>query len=293
MKYGVLLSTLRKSRKISQFDLSAGITSQSALSRFESGGEVYAHNLILYLKKLNVHPTEFFMLAEDTDFIARQNFNHRLQSGFTSQIDCEILVNEERDRYTQTGNILNLINAVHVEVVYAKMHDLPLTNYQKDLKKVKQYLLSIDTWMIFEVTLYLDLLFIFDDSFIEHQHHRMSQSLQSLPFETELRQGLSAAYANNLIVLDFERNNLLSLSKHINYFESILSKNPRNLISSIQIDFYNKMFNLKKYYSDAEVIDALETLIILKKYHYEETYDDLKNFLFENIHVPQYIKIHY
>lgn len=264
MKYGTLLSLLRKSKKMSQLDLSAGISSQSALSRFESGGEVYAQNLILYLKKLNVHPTEFFMLAEDTDFIARQNFNHRLQSGFTSQIDCEILANEERDRYTQTGNLLNLINAVHVEVVYAKIHDLPLTNYQNDLKKVKQYLLSIDTWLLFEVTLYLDLLFIFDDSFIEHHHHRMSRSLQSLPFETELRQGLSAAYANNLIILDFERNNFLSLSKHINYFESILSKNPRNLIASIQIDFYNKVFNLKKYYSDAGVIDALETLIVLK-----------------------------
>ena len=293
MNYGVLLSSLRKSRKISQADLSASITSQSALSRFEAGGEVYARNLISYLKKLNIHPTEFFMLAEDTDFIAQQNFNHRLQSGFVSKTDCEVLAKEEHSRYIETGNVLNLKNAVHVQAVYAKIHALPLNDYQKDLEKVKQYLLSIDTWMMFEVTLYLDLLFIFDDSFINHQHHRMARSLQSLPFGTELRQGLSAAYGNNLIILDFERNNLLSLSQHINYLESTLSKNPRNLISSIRIDFYNKMFDLKKYYSDDVAIDALETLMILKKYHYVESYEDLKKFLFEHIPVSQYIKNQY
>lgn len=107
MNYGVLLSSLRKSRKISQADLSASITSQSALSRFEAGGEVYARNLISYLKKLNIHPTEFFMLAEDTDFIAQQNFNHRLQSGFVSKTDCEVLAKEEHSRYIETGNVLN------------------------------------------------------------------------------------------------------------------------------------------------------------------------------------------
>lgn len=293
MKYGLLLALLRKARKISQEDLAAKVTSQSALSRFEAGGEVYAQNLISYLKKLNIHPTEFFMLAEDTDFISQQDFNLRLQAAFVTKSDRDLLVNEERLRYSETGNILNLINAVRVEAVYAKVHNLSLDSYQSDLEEVKKYLLSIDIWMMFEVTLYLDLLFIFDDSFIDNYHHRMSRTLQSLPFGKELRQALSSAYGNNLIVLDFERNNLQALRKHIDYLESTLSKNPRNLITSIQVDFYNKMYNMKIHYSDELTVEALEILSILKKYRYIEPYIGLRDLLFECFIVPPHIKNRY
>lgn len=279
MEYGKLLASLRKARHISQSDLAEGITSQSALSRYEAGSDIPSQQLIQFLNKLNVHPTEFFMLANDTNFTEQQDFVKRMSSGVTNQVDRDLLVQEQRHLYTQTGNILNLINAVRVETTYALTHDLPLEPYQDDLKSIKEYLLSLDQWLLFEIVLYIDLLFMFDDDFIETYHPRMNRSLQALPFGTEIHQATALTYANNLIILDFQRRHYRLLRDHMNYLQSLVTRDARNLIASIHLHFYETLLQLHTHYDSHLVNHLLSDIAILQKYGYDQYFYNLCDFM--------------
>ncbi len=45
----------------------------------------------------------------------------------------------------------------------------------------------MDSWFESGIVLYLDIMFIFDNSFKKSQHRRMIRSLESLPFGTSHR----------------------------------------------------------------------------------------------------------
>lgn len=283
MLYGKLLKKLRRDRHVSQSLLALDITSQSALSRFEKGGEVYADILVAYLEKLNVHPVEFFMLAENKNFTNQVYIDKKIQDAIYSKNKRLEFVSESRLKYSKTGNIFYLINSLRVEVGYALINNLSLSDYSEDLSIIKKYLLSLDSWLLFEVTMYIDFMFIFDRIFIDTHHSRMVRSLNGLPFGQELSQNLSLLYGNNLIILGFERHDMEFIRKNIKYLEGIIDENPRNLIISIQLNLYKSMYQLNKKYTQILATQTTNDLKILKKYGYNKTYNDLISFFLKHV----------
>ena len=283
MNYGPLFSKIRKSRRISQKSVSSGILSQSMLSRFETTGKIEADVLVKLLHRLHIHPTEFFMLSDDADFLRQQFFYRRLHAAFFNFSDYILLSNEERDKYRETNDIYHLINAVRIEAIYAYKHNKNFSSINDDIEIIKKHLLSMDSWFESEIVLYLDIMFIFDDSFIKSQHRRMIRSLESLPFGTSHRNYLKSAYGHNSTILAFERGSTSNIAFYLSYFESTLTKDPRDLTNAFYYSVYQQLLNLKMKFNQDMFISLFQEIKLLQKYGYEDEYAELKKFITKNL----------
>lgn len=283
MNYGPLFSKIRKSRRISQKSLSTGILSQSMLSRFEATGKIEADVLVKLLHRLHIHPTEFFMLSNDANFLKQQFFYRRLHAAYYNFSDYILLSNEERDHYRETNDIYHLINAVRIESIYAYKHNKNFSSINDDIEIIKNHLLSMDSWFESEIVLYLDIMFIFNDSFIKSQHRRMTRSLESLPFGTSHRNYLKSAYGHNSTILAFERGSISNIAFYLSYFESTLTKDPRDLINAFYYSVYQQLLNLKRKFNQDMLTSLFQEIKILQKYGYQDEYTELKQFITKNL----------
>ncbi|CAH0417516.1 hypothetical protein WFA24289_01858 [Periweissella fabaria] len=279
MNYGKIFAKIRKSRHVSQQNVSKRVIAQSILSRFENNGNIDAKVLMSLLYKLHVHPTEFFMLAEDKQFVDEQNFINRSHSAFYNSSDNLLLVTEERLKFDETDDMFYLMNAVRIEATYAFKHGQDYSHLKTDITAIKQYLMELDYWFISEISIYSDLLFLFDSAFIKAQHPRMVRSLALLPFGTSQRSYLQSAYSHNATVVSFEHDKLEDTALYLAYFESTLTKDSRSLTNAIYYSAYQQLWSLKNNFSQKNLENLFQNIYILKQYGYDEEYRELKKFI--------------
>lgn len=280
MNYGATFAQIRKSRHFSQKDVADGLLSQSMLSRFENqDGQIEFSVLLALLDKLHVHPTEFIVLAKNQVFLEEHNFTQRLHAAYYNTTDNQILLEEERQKYYETNDIHHLINAVRIETTFSKKNGIAYSHLHTDIVEIKKYLISLDSWFVSEIILYIDLLFLFDSVFIKAQHSRMMRSLSSLPFGTARRNYLQSAYCHNTTVLSFERNTLEDVALYLSSFERTLTKDPRSLTNSIYYSAYEKLLTLKKLFNDTAFQNLMEDIHVLKQYGYDDEYIEIKKFI--------------
>lgn len=170
MHQGQLLKNIRLSRKINQQQLSNGISSQSTLSRMEKTGHIDSNILLRYLDRIDIEPAEFFMLVTPKGFQEAQNYSQRLYAAYYNIEENQKLIQHELHLYGRTKLIKHRINALRVQAVYAKIHNITLDDQDEITKDIQTYLFSFETWFLSDILLYLDILFLFDDSFIKSYH---------------------------------------------------------------------------------------------------------------------------
>lgn len=280
MNYGKLFSKLRKDNHFTQKEVCQGIVAQAILSRFESkNGRIDFDILIKLLNRIHIHPIEFLSMCNQ-DFISDEYaFNQRLHAAYYNFSDNQILLNEERKKFEETHDIHHLINSVRVEATYCIKNGKPFSHLTSDINVIKNYLISLDSWFISEIILYLDIFFIFDDNFIKSQHARMIRSLSNLPFGIAHKDSLQASYGHNVTVLAFERGNFKDIPLYLSYFERTLTKDPRSLTNALYYSAYLKLWHLIHNYSEYEANKLFKDITIFKQYGYEDEYFELKKFI--------------
>ncbi|WP_267286819.1 helix-turn-helix domain-containing protein [Leuconostoc falkenbergense] len=148
MNQGQLLKKIRVSRRLSQQQLAQDITSQAALSRMEKSGNIDANVLLRFLDKLDIHPTEFFMLANPDGLIDSQDYQKKLYAAYYNEQNSQTLINQELLLYDKTKIKKHQINALRVQAVYAKINNLPLENREEITYEIQNYLFGFETWFL-------------------------------------------------------------------------------------------------------------------------------------------------
>lgn len=281
MNIGNLLRELRLERKITQQQLADGISSQPALSRMENSDDLPVNLLLPFLAKLNIRPIEFFMLAKNEHVIKSQSFLQNKKRAFYDKKIMEQLVRNEMNTYENTGLIKHKINAIRVRAVYCKIHNLPLEDEKEIAKQVKEYLLQFDSWVISDISLYIDLLFIFENELIRAFHRRVLKSLEELPMEPTYKHGRQISYATNAVMLAFERKNFTDLNIYLNTYHNFLTNDPNLIFEKIQYSIYTKLFDLIRNYNQDDHCRILKEIQIFKNYGLEETSDIATNLINE------------
>lgn len=290
MNYGILFSKLRKDKHLTQKEVCDGIVAQAILSRFESkNGRIDFDILMQLLHRIHVHPTEFLAMCNQDNISEEYAFNQRLHAAYYNASDNQILLNEERNKFTTTHDIHYLINSVRVEATYCKKNGKSFEHLSGDIEIIKDYLISLDSWFISEIILYLDILFIFDDNFIRTQHARMTRSLSNLPFGIAHKNSLQSSYGHNVTVLAFERYNFKDIPLYLSYFERTLTKDPRSLTNALYYSTYLKLWHLIHNYSKYEFDQLVESINIFEQYGYEDEYLELKEFIIEVVNNNQLV----
>lgn len=272
MNHGELLKQLRNNRKMSQQELSADISSQAALSRMEVSGNIPSYILINYLQRLDIHPTEFFMMAENSDFIDSKSFGKKFRKALFDKDEMTELVTEKMTLYQETGILHHKIDAYRLQALFYFLRNLPLPNEDEITSTLREYLLSIDTWFISDVILYSQVLFLFDANFIRANHAKMLKSLDNLPFSSSWQYSNEMNYAELTTILAFRRRNWDDAAFYLKTCKTFLTNDSRSLGDRIYYSIYSKLLELRLNFDQAKYDTLVSEMNIIKTYGYEYEY---------------------
>lgn len=167
MEHGTLIKNLRQERNLTQIQLSIGITSRTTLSSFEnSGKKITFSNLIMYLDRMNISLEEYEFLYREKEMNNKRASANLLSKSFTQQFQQET-ANNFLNSFKKTNDFFYYsLYAQYYLVVSFKENALNNDEIQNIAENVKNYLNSIYTWGRFELVLFTNCLFLFDNRYI-------------------------------------------------------------------------------------------------------------------------------
>ncbi|MGO3363848.1 MAG: hypothetical protein ACTILO_00325, partial [Leuconostoc falkenbergense] len=74
-----------------------------------------------------------------------------------------------------------------------------------------------------------------------------------------------------------------NIAFYLSYFESTLTKDPRDLTNAFYYSVYQQLLNLKMKFNQDMFISLFQEVKLLQKYGYEDEYAELKKFFTKNV----------
>ncbi|MBF8808445.1 MAG: helix-turn-helix domain-containing protein [Enterococcus lacertideformus] len=222
-----LIRKLRKERNLTQEQLTRGISQRGTLAAFESRGTKISFELLVnYLERMNVTLEEYQFLLNNNSLTNKQKLTNYFISSKTITREQELkLLNE----YEKTGNI-------YYRLIYAQRK--LITNYLynrstikldiEEIAVIKNYLEKIETWGHFELTIFSNCLFIFDDQYIIHSFQTSVSKMKTYIDATYYPELLSNFILNGLR-LSFNRHSVLLRKYFLHEFKKIAQKHKRSV----------------------------------------------------------------
>lgn len=261
MLYGELLKELRIIRKFSQQKLVSDISSQTALSRIENSDDLPFNLLLHFLRKLNIRPMEFFNIAD------KGNQEITLDPVYSSNyvknkiLNKHLLKNEMR--YLEFYNWINF-----------QQNSLKI-----DLVKVKKYLLNLNFWTVDDLSLYTNVLFIFENNLIKIKHRQILSFLNNSSLEKTQKHFYQINYANNLVILAFKRHNLDDLDLYLKTYQSYLFDDPNLLNEKISYEIFMRLRKLMFHFDKKNYRQLLKDVKIFENYNLHLVTKEITEFI--------------
>lgn len=170
MKQGDLLKKLRKERNLSQKSLSQGLSSRSTLSSFENRNTHLSSELLFnYLDRLNITPNEFQLLLNEGDSTKKQKYSAEYHYRHYEQTLTSEFLELLQTEYKQTNDVFYLLLYLQGYLENARQAgDFDSDLFKKHAKMAQDYLFRIETWGKFEFSFFINLLFVFEESILQH-----------------------------------------------------------------------------------------------------------------------------
>lgn len=207
MEHYELLRQLREERGLSQEELSEGIASRSALSYFENGAKSIKFDVLLqYLERMNVTIEEFSFLLNLNCTNLKKEYCDECFKGTTASYSL-ILEEKYLALYQKTTDFYYYyLYAVYYLVSRRNSSAIGSDKLKiAEIKaKIMKYLDKINSWGQFEFSVFINLLFLFNDEFIYHSFKNSVKKMNSYTSSTYYSRDLSAFLRNGL-QLSFER----------------------------------------------------------------------------------------
>ncbi|BDR58029.1 helix-turn-helix domain-containing protein [Xylocopilactobacillus apicola] len=279
MNHGQLLKDLRIGRGITQQQLADGISSQAALSRMEASGNIPSDLLLKFLNRLDIYLIEFFMLAGEENVTVPHTFLNQRENSIFQKEKADELIKNEMELYRKTGFPKHKINALSLKAAYSKVHDLPLENSKEITNEIKNHLLQFNSWFINDIILYTNLLFIFDNEFIKTHHRTILRSLDRFFLGRAQKHNLQIHYANNSVLLAFERHNWADLDFYLDTYREFLTASPESLNDRIMYSIFTKLRDLVFEFDEARYQNLIAETQIFSTYGLDAAGVDIRNLI--------------
>lgn len=275
---GSLIKKLRTDRKISQAMLAEGISSRTTLSSFENRKtNLSSQTLFDYLDKMNITVHEFSLLLDSE---ATDQKRQLVQDFYTRYYDRTLTLDyltSLEERYFETQNFFYY--SLYIQGLLLLNRESFLKNqqaYSKEVELVKQYLFDIETWGRFELNLFSNLLFIFDQETISYYlDHGIKKILRYAndPFYANL---LSVVILNGCAFASENKDSYL-LNKFL-LLSHPLPNTPLYFYLKIHQVLYQEIYSyLQSSQLNKEVLR--NSLIVIEQAGYQNHKNDLQNLI--------------
>lgn len=249
---GQLLKKIRISRNFTQCQLCSGISSQAALSRMERSGNIPTKILIAFLERLNIELVDFLALAQAEQDENFQFFFDNLVEAMNNRQKANQLISKEMQLYRNTGILRHKINALCVRLNYCKYNRKVIEDYELIITEIKKYLLSLEYWFINDILLYINIFFIFDNSFIKNNHQFVLKSLEKSHLDSSQKHFYLISYSNSVIFFMLEQKQIFDLDFYLNCYQELLNQNFNSIDEFIWYSIFKKLHNLIQNYNESD-----------------------------------------
>lgn len=165
--YGLVFQKLRAERGYSIKEIADTVVSNSTISRFENGfSNISIDKFFHLLNNINVSPNEFMIYFNDhtnnPDFFSSLQYPKKYINSHNDNELKKLLDGLEDSVLEFPDNKSLKLQTISFRIALHRMNS-KYELFSKDVNFVKQHLLSVPVWGIFELQLYSRSLFAFDD----------------------------------------------------------------------------------------------------------------------------------
>lgn len=269
MDVGKLIKTLRKERQLTQEELSEGIMTRTTLASIENRNKDISFEVLLQLlDRLNVQMVEFLFLLKEGKHSFKQALYSEVYSDYYSkgylskEVEAKLL-----DAYQENHDFYYL--GVYTQMLGIQLRTqgkLPPEKEEqlmKNVDEVKNHLNRVTNWTHYELALFTNSLYLFDDFYIQAVYKSTVKNMlfrKKLPlFQDDL-----VIFLLNCINLSLERNqNQLAAYYLSELQEQITRKNQ--LYEKTMYSFYLAILEIRTGKSEAietikKMLDFLELI---------------------------------
>ncbi|MFC0232399.1 helix-turn-helix domain-containing protein [Vagococcus entomophilus] len=281
MEVGKALKMIRTSKNLTQKSVAEGIMTRAHYANVEAGKIFPAIDKVLdILKKFNVSAPEFFFIVEGYKMSEEQNLFSEVSIAWNlnnieklKEIQQSLrMVSKAEQRNQHYRLILNLVDGL----IYQREPNYNEEKLNEILQPIKDYLTSLDTWYVFDLHMFNNILYIFQKEDIRKLSQILLEMIKKYENYPNMYQ-LNLAILSNLgsLFLDAEEYEEASfyMKEAIKFSEKKMYLYER-LINEINLIICN--FYLKKH-TQVETTQALDKkLWVLKELGYESLVNQIK-----------------
>ncbi|KAF1291388.1 helix-turn-helix domain-containing protein [Candidatus Enterococcus leclercqii] len=204
MEHQSLIKKLRTDRGISQEKLAQGISRRSTLASFERQATKISYDMLVqYLDRMNITLEEYQFLLDDGNLSEKRGISVLFYQKLTKEYDAafsDMLF----QKYNETGeSYYQLLRSEYLLVMKKDNRDLVIDE-AKEKQVLSAYLDAIEDWGRFELAIFINTLFCFDDDYIlmhfKRSVKKMKGYIDNLYYSRDI-----LAFLINGVVLGFER----------------------------------------------------------------------------------------
>lgn len=154
-KFGPMIREIRLSKGMTLSELAEGIVSVPFLSKYERGtSDISAENFFRLLDRLNVQMSEFEYLNIVSEQVKQDTFLEKYSYAVNNDnlVLLNQLLSDEKRYYQQNGNVRHIHNQIILKQYINNMTKLPYS--LDDSKVIKEYLLQVEDWHMYEIELF-------------------------------------------------------------------------------------------------------------------------------------------
>ena len=203
MDHGKLMRKLRQDRNISQESLAGNFYSRDNISRFERNNSKINLDMFVHsLDRMNLSLEEYAIFQQ----LEEPSLKEILKNDFKKALDTELgesYLQELYSEYEKSLDIYYLYLYSLGRILRHKIQNLPL-DLSKEIQIIKQHLDTVESWGFFELMMYVNTLFLFEDNYIRQNYPLVIQKFNSFSHSAKF-QHLKIRFLLNSLTLAFER----------------------------------------------------------------------------------------
>lgn len=277
MHLGETISYLRKQKGISVNELCSDQISRQAYNKFVSGKSVTSiENFKYFLDVLCVGFDEFFLI--------HNRFQHEINDEimikinyYSNHLELEKLqkINKELESKVNNGD-KRLMHLFFISDLFlSKLNQKPF-NFNS-LKKIKEYLLSVEIWTIYEIVLFSNCIFCFESETINSITKKVIFNFDRLMNDEKYKNESFRMFYNICIHL-IKNKEIKNIVTYLNVLKRI-ELPEEALFEKLSLIFMNDLLSL--YHGNHDIKKSIESLLyILEKLNAKKTNKTFTNLYF-------------
>lgn len=266
METGIVVRSIRLSKKLKSKNVYHNILSRPAVSRFEKGlSDTTSKKLFEILNNLNVSLDEFYLIYSNSKIEDNYNFLSQYSKYFyLNDVDnLKKLKNITEQKYVFT----NQIKFLHYSVLADLTISYVLNNKPnlKSLKILKEYLFNCDEWTYYELVLFTNSLDFFSEELLLLLYKKTKIKLEHFSLLRKYNNEVFSLLSNILVV--FIKKDDVKMS--IFFYEELknsVSETTNTMYEKTMMIFFKELINImnSKNYNELNIEKILSLFSYLE-----------------------------